>query len=74
VGTGAYLTIAHSAGKDGKVWANVVGVAAPPKGATIPLVPKDFVRAKFKDGTATAPAPQKAAPSAANDEPNDLPW
>jgi hypothetical protein len=75
VGTGAYLTIAHSAGKDGKVWANVVGVAAPPKGATIPLVPKDFVRAKFKDGTATAPAPQKAAPSApVAEEPNDLPW
>lgn len=53
---GAYLTISHTNGNDGKVYANIVGIAPPPKGATIPLIPSDFVRNKDKGS-----APQAAA-------------
>lgn len=49
VGKGAYLTITHDNGHDGKVWANVTGIAPPPKGAIIPAIPSDFMRHKFKD-------------------------
>jgi hypothetical protein len=44
VGAGAYLTITQSAGKDGVVWSNIQGAAAPPKGASVPMIPTDFVR------------------------------
>lgn len=54
VGRGAYLTIDHNTGKDGNTWANVVGVAPPPKGATIPMVPAEFVRHKDKQGAGTS--------------------
>lgn len=58
VGAGAYLTIAHNVDKQGRVWANIVGIAAPPKGASVPQVPSNFVRHK-----------DKAAPSVTNDPP-----
>jgi hypothetical protein len=44
VGSGAYLTITQSTGKDGKVWSNIQGAAAPPRGASLPIIPADFVR------------------------------
>lgn len=44
VGRGAYLTITHNEGKDGKIYANVFAAAAPPKGASVPKIPADFVR------------------------------
>lgn len=58
VGKGAYLTITQDIGKDGKTWSNVTGIAAPPKGASIPQIPSDFVRHKFKDHPAQ-PLPEK---------------
>ena len=48
VGDGAYLTISHSEPVDGKVYANIVGIATPPKGASCPKVPADFIRNKDK--------------------------
>jgi hypothetical protein len=48
VGDGAYLTITHSKSPDGKVYANIVGIATPPKGASCPKVPADFIRNKDK--------------------------
>lgn len=59
VGKGAYLTITHNIGKDGNTYSNIMGIAAPPKGATVPMVPADFVRYKDRrenggDGKTTA--------------------
>jgi hypothetical protein len=48
VGDGAYLTIVHNKSADGKVYANVQGIAAPPRGSTIPAIPSDFIRHKDK--------------------------
>lgn len=60
VGAGAYLTISHEISKkDGKTYANIVGAAAPPKGASIPMVPPDFVR--FKDRPDSGAKAAKAA-------------
>lgn len=44
IGKGAYITVAHRADKKGGIWANVVGAMQPPKGATLPTIPPDFVR------------------------------
>lgn len=76
VGKGAYLTIAHEQGKDGKTYANVVGIAAPPKGATIPKVPAGFVRYKDRpenNGHAPTNGAKPAQPAQADDE-DDLPF
>lgn len=55
VGRGAYLNIVHET-KDGRTYANIATIAAPPKGATIPSIPADFVRHKDKQGVGqTAP-------------------
>jgi len=43
VGAGAYLNIIHET-KGDKTYANIATIVPPPKGATIPLIPKDFVR------------------------------
>lgn len=49
VGRGCFLTITHNPSKDKtKIWANITTISAPPKGATIPLVPETFVRHKDK--------------------------
>ena len=48
VGRGAYLTITHNVGNDGTVWANITNVAAPPKGATVPGVPSEFTRRRYR--------------------------
>lgn len=48
IGKGAYLTIAHAV-KDGKTYANIVGTAQPPKGATVPQIPADFKRHQEKE-------------------------
>ena len=48
VGRGAYLTITHKVGNDGTVWANIPNVAAPPKGATVPGVPSEFPRRRYR--------------------------
>ena len=53
VGQGAYLTVTHST-NEGKTYANITGIAPPPKGATIPLIPSGFVRHKDKGGTTQA--------------------
>ena len=58
VGSGAYLTVVHNTDNNGKVWANVTNVSAPPKGASIPMIPANFVRHK-----------DKAAPAVTNDPP-----
>lgn len=71
VGAGAYLTIVHNPGSDGKVWANVKSVAAPPKGATIPLIPEGFVRHKDKGATALDAAAQTAHRRAGSDMDNE---
>ena len=74
VGLGGYLTVTHTKSTDGKVYANITGIAPPPKGATIPLIPLDFTRNNGKAVNAQA-APAKVAPVApAQDEPNDLPF
>lgn len=65
IGKGAYLTIAHHTTKEGKTYANVVGAMAPPKGATVPLIPSDFVRHKDKDNNA-APVTNDAPASYGN--------
>lgn len=70
VGKGAYLTIAHNVGTDGKTYANVVGAAAPPKGATVPMVPSEFVRNKDRDGAAPSAEPQHAQ----GEDESDLPF
>ena len=79
IGMGAYLTITQSADQidKSKIWSNINGIAPPPRGMSVPTIPTDFVRRKDRpaDGTATAPAPQKAAPSApVAEEPNNFPW
>ncbi len=58
VGQGAYLTISHNTDKQGRVWANIVGIAAPPKGASFPAVPANFVRHKDKAAPAVTDNPQ----------------
>lgn len=74
VGKGAYLTISHNLGNDGKTYANIVGIAAPPKGATVPMVPADFVRFKDREGNAQAkPATAPQAPAKGENE-DDLPF
>lgn len=45
-GRGAYITVTHNVGNDGKVYANITSIAAPPKGASVPMVPADFTRRK----------------------------
>lgn len=81
VGKGAYLTITHNAGKDGRVYANC-SAAPPPKGATIPVVPADFVRHKDRPADGAAPVtsdppakytPQPAPPPVAEGD-DDLPF
>lgn len=68
IGRGAYVTVTHSQDYEDteKKWANIVGIAPPPKGATIPLIPADFVRHKDKGS-----APQAGQ---ATNEPTDLPF
>lgn len=44
IGRGAYITVQHNVSKSGSVFANVVGAMQPPKNATVPTVPADFVR------------------------------
>lgn len=49
VGRGAYLTVTHNPSADGsKVWANITTISAPPKGASIPAIPSNFIRHKDK--------------------------
>lgn len=48
VGRGAYITVTHNPGTDGKVWANITSISAPPKGASVPQVPAEFMRKKYK--------------------------
>jgi len=43
IGHGVKLIIQHEH-KDDKTYANIATIVPPPKGATIPLIPKDFVR------------------------------
>ncbi len=57
VGRGAYLNIVHNV-SGGKTYANIATIAAPPKGATIPMIPKDFIRHKDKAAGMTSPSPQ----------------
>lgn len=54
IGKGAYLNIVHKPDEKNpdKVWANIRSAAPPPKGATIPRIPADFVRHKDKDNAA----------------------
>ena len=74
VGKGAYLTITQDTGKDGKLWSNVTGIAPPPKGASIPQIPSDFVRHKDKDKPVqAAPQPEPVRSAVAGDE-DDLPF
>lgn len=56
LGKGAYLTITHSTDPKGKVWANIAGAAQPPKGATVPLIPDDFIRHMDKEADKVAVA------------------
>ena len=70
IGQGAYLTIVHSTGKDGKTYANVTGAMQPPKGAECPEIPEGFVRHNDKPA---APVEAKAAPVPA-EEKDDLPF
>jgi hypothetical protein len=48
--------------------ANVMGAMTPPKGATIPMIPADFVRHKDKSDASAAPAtqPKSAFPETDN--------
>lgn len=48
VGRGAYITVTHNPGTDGRVWANITSIAAPPKGMPVPQVPAEFMRKKYK--------------------------
>jgi hypothetical protein len=68
IGRGAYLTITHSTDVAGKRWANVMGAMTPPKGATIPQIPADFVRHKDKDAAPQEPAQSGPGGSGAFDE------
>lgn len=71
IGKGAYLTITNSTDKTGKVWANVIAAAQPPKGATVPLIPAEFVRHKDKDVQANG---TQAAPVTKDEEDDGLPF
>ena len=71
IGKGAYLTITHSVGKDGKTYANVTGAMQPPKGAEVPAVPSDFVRHNDKEQAAQQP---KAQPVTTEEEDDGLPF
>ena len=73
IGKGAYITVAHRESK-GNVYANVVNASQPPKGLPIPVIPAEFLRRKDKPADGETASQQQAAPSAASDEPNDLPW
>ena len=44
VGRGAYLVIQHHLADDGRVYANIVSAAMPPRGVILPEVPVGFVR------------------------------
>lgn len=58
VGKGCYLTIAHNTGTNGNVYANVVSIAAPPKGSSVPMIPAEFVRHKDRsENGVTKPKP-----------------
>lgn len=48
IGQGAYLTIVHNT-KGDKTYANIVSAVKPPSGATVPLIPPDFVRHEVKE-------------------------
>ena len=67
IGRGAYLTITHSTDVAGKRWANVMGAMTPPKGASIPQIPADFVRHKDKGDAPAAPATQPKSAFPEND-------
>lgn len=54
VGRGAYLNIVQNT-SNGKTYANIATIAAPPKGSSIPKIPADFVR--HKDRPVEGPAP-----------------
>lgn len=69
----AYLTITHSASKDGKVWANVTSAATPPKGAAVPEIPADFLRHDVKHGNTPAQQEQPA-PIGSEDEDDGMPF
>jgi hypothetical protein len=64
IGRGAYITVGHRTDKKGNVWANVIGAMQPPKDASLPMIPKDFVRHETKKAMAAQQAPQQAAPVA----------
>lgn len=66
IGQGAYLTIVQSTDDKGKTWANVIGIAQPPKGATIPVIPEDFVR--HNDKPTNGELPKAQAVPAGEDE------
>ncbi len=44
VGRGAYLVIQHHTSEDGRLYANIVSAAAPPRGAVLPQIPAGYVR------------------------------
>jgi hypothetical protein len=67
IGRGAYLTITHSTDVAGKRWANVMGAMTPPKGASIPQIPADFVRHKDKGDAPAAVATQPKSAFPEND-------
>lgn len=75
IGKGAYLTISNTVDQQGRTWANVTGAMQPPKGASVPMIPSDFVRHNDKDKGAQQAAPAaKPEPVAAVEEGGDLPF
>lgn len=56
IGKGAYLVIEQNKVGD-KVYANVTAAVTPPPGASIPMIPSDFVRHVDKEQAPAQPAP-----------------
>ena len=73
IGMGAYLTVTQTLDKmdPSKVWSNINGIAPPPRGASVPAIPKDFVRRKDRPAEGAAPVAQSAPVAKSEEEPND---
>lgn len=48
IGKGAWITITHQVGRDGKTYANIVSAVTPPPGMNVPEIPSDFERHQDK--------------------------
>lgn len=68
IGTNCLITIQHTTKDDGRVFANVTGVAPLPKKTTTRLEPRDYVRVQDREPQAQAAAAGAASGGTGEDE------